>query len=93
MQLQAVKWRRDKKLIVQLLAISSLYLGMWMPLQVSGIVNLYWDPSFLVQAQIDYMYLFPYLIHLVYPFIVLLIVYRQRARVTRAIFSLGDGVH
>ena len=66
---------------MQLLAMSSLYLAMWMPLQVSGIVDLYWDPSFLVQAQIDYMYLFPYFIHLVYPFIVLVIICRQRARI------------
>jgi hypothetical protein len=77
MRLQLVKWRRDKKLIVQLLAISSLYLGMWMPLQISGLVDLYWDPTFLIQAQIDYMYLFPYFIHIIYPFIVFFIIHRK----------------
>jgi hypothetical protein len=72
MRQQAFKWSRDRKMILQLWAISSLYLGMWMPLQLSGLVNYFWDPYFLLQAQIDYMYLFPYLIHLIYPFIVLL---------------------
>lgn len=78
MQLQAIKWRRDKKLILQLLAISSLYLAMWMPIQITGLINLYWDPTFLIQAQIDYMYLFPYLIHVIYPLIVLVIIFQKR---------------
>jgi hypothetical protein len=68
---QVFKWRRDRKMILQLWAISSLYLGMWMPLQLTELINLHWNPTFLLQAQIDYIYLFPYLIHLIYPFIVL----------------------
>ena len=72
LKLQVFKWKRDRKMILQLWAISSLYLGMWMPVQISGVINLYWNPYFLLQAQIDYMYLFPYLIHIIYPFIVLL---------------------
>ena len=78
MQLQVLKWRRDRKLILQLVAISSLYLIMWMPTQITGLINIYWDPLFLLQAQIDYMYLFPYFIHLLYPFIVLFIIHRKR---------------
>jgi hypothetical protein len=74
---QRFKWRRDKKLILQLWALSSLYLGMWMPLQLSGLIELYWSPTFLFQAQIDYMYLFPYLIHILYPYIVLLCFHRE----------------
>jgi hypothetical protein len=58
-------------MILQLWAISSLYLGMWMPLELTGLIGLYWDPTFLLQAQIDYIYLIPYLVHLIYPFIVL----------------------
>ncbi len=71
MKQQVFKWNRDKKMILQLWAISSLYLGMWMPLQLTVLIGLYWDPTFLLQAQIDYIYLFPYLVHLIYPFIVL----------------------
>ncbi|CAF0780842.1 unnamed protein product [Adineta steineri] len=72
MKQEVFKWNRDKKMILQLWAISSLYLGMWMPIQLTGLINTYWDPNFLLQAQVDYIYLFPYLIHLIYPFIVLL---------------------
>jgi hypothetical protein len=72
MKQQAFKWSRDKKMVLQLWAVSSLYLGMWMPIQLTGLINTFWNPTFLLQAQIDYIYLFPYLIHLIYPFIVLL---------------------
>ena len=77
MKQQAFKWARDKKMILQLWAISSLYLGMWMPMQLSVLINAYWDPQFLVQAQIDYMYLFPYLVHIIYPFLILIILNKE----------------
>jgi hypothetical protein len=89
MRLRAIKWRRDKKLIFQLLAISSLYLAAWMPLQIAGLVDLFWDPFFLLQAQIDYMYLFPYLIHVIYPIIVLLIIVHKRRARSRAVQPMG----
>ena len=69
---QRFKWKRDKKLILQLWSQSSLYLAMWMPLQLAGLINLYLDPLFLLQDQITYMYLFPYLIHLLYPAVILI---------------------
>lgn len=72
MKQHVFKWKRDKKMILQLWAISSLYLGMWGPMQICGLINLYWDPRFMLQAQFDYMYLFPYFIHFIYPYIVLL---------------------
>ncbi|CAF3616706.1 unnamed protein product [Adineta steineri] len=71
LQQQRGKWRRDRKMILQLWIVSTLYLCMWMPLQITTIVCLYWNSSFLLQAQIDYMYLFPYFIHIIYPFILL----------------------
>ena len=71
MRQQAFKWSRDRKMILQLWAISSLYLAMWMPLQLLWLINLYWNPTFLLEEQVKYLYLFPYLIHLVCPFIVL----------------------
>jgi hypothetical protein len=83
LRLKVMKWRRDKKLIVQLFAISTLYLAMWMPLQIAGLVDLYWNPAFLVQAQIDYMYLFPYFIHILYPLIVLFIIHQENGSSNR----------
>ena len=76
MKQKAFQWRRDKKMIVQLLAVSGLYVTMWMPLQLLGLVNARWLPYFLVQEQVDYLFLLPYMIHFLYPFIVLY-TYRQ----------------
>ena len=72
MKQKAFQWRRDKKMIFQLWAVSSLYLAMWMPLQLLSLINTYIDPSFLLQAQIDYLFLMPYMIPFLYPFIVML---------------------
>jgi hypothetical protein len=82
MKQQRFKWRRDKKLVLQILVLSSLYLAMWMPIQISGLINLYWLPTFLLQAQIDYMYLFPYLIHIIYPYIVLFTLHGEKFKLT-----------
>lgn len=71
MRQQAFKWSRDRKMILQLWAISSLYLALWMPLQLLWLINLYWNSTFLVEEQVKYLYLCPYFIHLVCPFIVL----------------------
>jgi hypothetical protein len=81
------KWCRGKKLVLQLWALSSLYLAMWMPIQLSGLINLYWSPAFMLQAQIDYMYLFPYLTHILYPFIVLLSFHRQTFKFKHFLFD------
>ena len=72
MQQQAFQWRRDKKMILQLWAVSSLYMAVWIPLQLLSVINTYVDPNFLLQAQIDYLFLLPYMIHFFYPFIVML---------------------
>lgn len=86
---QPFKWSRDKKLILQIWAISTLYLAMWMPIQLTGLINTYWDPSFMLQEQIDYMYLFPYLIHIFYPFIVLLSFYREIIKSTQNVATVS----
>jgi hypothetical protein len=72
MKQKAFQWRRDKKMIFQLWAVSSLYLAMWMPLQLLSMINTYLDPTFLLQPQIDFLFLMPYMIHFLYPFIVML---------------------
>jgi hypothetical protein len=83
MKQQRFKWRRDKKLVLQIWILSTLYLAMWMPLQLSRLIDLYWIPTFLLQAQIDYMYLFPYLIHIVYPYLVLFVLHGEKFKLRR----------
>lgn len=93
MRQQAFKWSRDKKIILELWALSSLYLAMWMPMQLAGLINLYWDPNFLLQAQFDYMFLFPYFIHLLYPFIVLFTYRHEMLKFPRRRSKIGAIFH
>ena len=72
MKQRAFQWRRDKKMILQLWAVSSLYMAAWMPQQLVSLVEDYWDPNFLFQTEVDFLYLLPYSIHFIYPYIVLL---------------------
>ena len=77
MSSRGFRWRRDRKLIIQLWATSTLYLSMWLPLQITSSINMYWLPDFLYQAQIDYLYLFPDFVHLFYPYILLVVFYSE----------------
>ena len=72
MQRQVFQWRRDKKMILQLWAVSSLYMAVWVPLQLLSLINTFIDPTFLIQLSLDYLFLLPYMIHFFYPFIVIL---------------------
>ena len=71
MLLGVFRWKRDRKMITQLLSIASLYFLMWAPLQAAAVyVEIVLDgaaPEFVV----DYLYILPYFVHVFYPFVVL----------------------
>ena len=71
MQLDVFQWKRDRKMVIQLLSVASLYFFMWAPLQAavfySGIVY----SEELSYILVVYLYILPYFVHLLYPFIVL----------------------
>ncbi|UJR11367.1 hypothetical protein I4U23_015547 [Adineta vaga] len=72
MQMEVFRWKRDRRMIIQLLSITTIYVGAWAPLQAATI----YDNIFLAGEAppfvVDYLYTFPYFIHLFYPFVVLL---------------------
>ena len=72
MQIEVFRWKRDRRMVIQLLSITLLYFFTWGPLQAATIYdNIFLGgnaPSFVV----NYLYTFPYFIHLLYPFVVLL---------------------
>ncbi|UJR24590.1 hypothetical protein I4U23_005965 [Adineta vaga] len=72
MQMEIFRWKRDRKMVIQLLTIACLYFFMWAPLKSVSIYNLVWTVKISGQFQIDYMFILPYFIHLFYPFVVLL---------------------
>ncbi|CAF5032125.1 unnamed protein product [Rotaria sp. Silwood1] len=72
MQLQAYKWKRDRKMTLQLLSITLLYVILWMPLNLTLVINLFWLPYFLIEEQVNYTYLMPFIVQLLYPFVAFL---------------------
>jgi hypothetical protein len=71
MRIKIFQWKRDRKMVLQLLAITSLYVFMWSPLQAVAITNYIWHGGMATQFEIDYLYALPYFIHLLYPFVIL----------------------
>ena len=47
-----VDWRKQRKMVLQLSAFSTLYLSVWLPLSSIQLIQLYADPTFLA-AQVD----------------------------------------
>ncbi|CAF3694619.1 unnamed protein product [Rotaria sp. Silwood1] len=70
-QQQAISWKKQRRMTVQLLAISSLYLFAWLPSLVIGMTQQLNSPSFLANIQTDYTLDFMYLIALLSPWIYL----------------------
>ena len=48
---QAVDWRRHRKMVLQLWIVSSLYMGIWLPLAITLFVEMTFEPSFMVNQR------------------------------------------
>ncbi|CAF1937828.1 unnamed protein product [Rotaria magnacalcarata] len=63
---QSAMWRQQRRMIVQLFCLSSLYLVGWTPILIVELVQILVDPTFLVAIQMDYIF---DLINVVYLFL------------------------
>ena len=63
-----VNWRKQRKMVLQLCAISSLYLSVWLPIATIQLVQLYADSTFLA-AQLETLYFIAYIGLLILPFV------------------------
>ncbi|UJR17647.1 hypothetical protein I4U23_004543 [Adineta vaga] len=67
---QAVNWRRHRKMVLQLWLVSSLYMGLWLPLTITLFVQMTAIPSFMYD-KLDTMQFAPNFIALLLPMICL----------------------
>ncbi|CAF2839688.1 unnamed protein product [Rotaria sp. Silwood2] len=67
---QVVNWRRHGKMVLQLWIISSLYMGLWLPLTITLFVQMTVLPSFMVH-QMETLQFTPYFVALLLPMICL----------------------
>ncbi|CAF1480992.1 unnamed protein product [Adineta steineri] len=68
---QPIQWNRQKRMIIQLSFISLLYLIFMAPQVIVGSVQTLWDPDFLFDIQIDYLYYIVYFINQLLPFAII----------------------
>ena len=68
---EVFRWKRDRKMVIQLLSIASLYFLTWAPLQAATVyVNVVLNGA-VPEFAVNYLYILPYFLHLLYPFVVL----------------------
>ena len=66
---RSLQWRPMRKLTVQLVFLSSLYLLVWLPLASVSLIRLYFASTFLDQLTFYYFNYSPYLVQLWMPFV------------------------
>ena len=69
---RARTWRTTRKLVIQLLSISFLFLTIYLPLIIFGLIRLWIDPLFLFVFTMVYLAYVVYLVPLLVPFICLI---------------------
>ncbi|CAF4345318.1 unnamed protein product [Adineta steineri] len=67
---QGVNWRRHRRMVLQLWVMSSLHLGLWLPLVTTTLIEMNIQPSFMIN-QLETMQFAPYFIPLFLPMICL----------------------
>ena len=65
-----IQWRRQRKLIVQSVFISALYLIFYLPMVVVGVIQSLWSHDFLAEIQIEYFYFLIYFTTQFLPFVI-----------------------
>ncbi|CAF1120541.1 unnamed protein product [Didymodactylos carnosus] len=65
------QWRNNRKMVIQLLAIASLYSLFWIPLAILSIIRTFYIPTFADVVTTYYFYYTPYLVQMLLPFVCL----------------------
>jgi len=66
---QLISWRKQRRMTLQLLAISSLYMIAWIPSLIVGVGQRVISPTFLAQIQLDYLLDLIYIVCLYLPWV------------------------
>ena len=69
MQANAQRAKKNRKMTLQLLAISSLFLVFWLPIATTGLIQQFFSPTFLIDVQFNVFFYLIYFIQLFVPFV------------------------
>jgi hypothetical protein len=68
----AQRTKKNRKMTLQLLTISSLFLIFWLPIAITGLIEQFFSATFLIDIQYNIFFYLIYFIQLFLPFICLL---------------------
>ncbi|CAF0798171.1 unnamed protein product [Adineta ricciae] len=66
-----VEWNRQKRMIIQLVFISALYLMLITPEVIVGVIEALWSPTFALDIQLNYFFYITNFVHQLLPFIII----------------------
>ncbi|CAF3922581.1 unnamed protein product [Adineta steineri] len=66
---RSLNWRSTRKMTLQLIVISILYLIFWFPLALISLIRIYFIPTFLNDVTLYYLNYTPYLVQLLMPYV------------------------
>jgi hypothetical protein len=64
--------KRNRRMTMRLLTISSLFLIFWLPTAITGLIQQFFSPKFLIDVQFNIFFYLVYFIQLFIPFVCLL---------------------
>ncbi|CAF4949777.1 unnamed protein product [Rotaria sp. Silwood1] len=68
----AERSKKNRKMTIQLLAIASLFLIFWLPIAITGLIQQFFSPTFLIDVQFNIFFYLIYFIQLFLPFVCLI---------------------
>ncbi|CAF0900506.1 unnamed protein product [Adineta ricciae] len=69
LQINIRRIKKNRKMTIQLLGISSLFLIFWLPISVTGLIQQFFSPTFLIDVQFNVFFYLIYFIQLFLPFV------------------------
>ena len=91
MREQPVRWRRQRKMALQLISISILYVVFWFPSTLTQLVELYFNSQFLLIHLEDLLFLI-YFVPLLLPFVCLISLTKLMKQIKTAVIRVSTSV-
>ena len=71
MRVEVFRWKRDRRMVIQLLSITLLYCLTWGPLQATLIYSNFFLGGLAPPFVVEYFYSLPFFVYLLYPYVLL----------------------
>lgn len=88
LQVNLRRIKMNRKMTIQLLGISSIFLIFWLPISVTGLIQQFFSPTFLIDIQFNVFFYLIYFIQLFLPFVCFVLLPELQSQVKQFIRHL-----